>query len=172
MEHDQTTQRELVDDLSTPKQEALYDAFRPKDVEYTVETLDGGSQDATSSGVSTQGYNRQVTYSARLKNQINTVVATFYNNVEWTYDISTGFISMADSWGSGSAGGLGWNYEGVVESSETGGAGDESFDSYKKGKFNYCPSYYCIDSKYPWVYVLVDGDGNHRAEGAPNLRLE
>lgn len=164
-----TAQEEVVKSLPKRKKEAVIDAFKPMTTENTVESVEiVDATESSQSSISTEAFSLRVTYSATLKNTLNLAVATLYNAVDWSYDGTVITSASTEAWGT--AGGLGWNYEGITDSFTSGGSGDESYESYKKGLFRYCPNNYCIDENTAEVYVLVDDEGRHRAEGGPNLR--
>jgi len=57
---------------------------------------------------------------------------------------------------------LGWKYDGIVNSTNSGGVGKTYFTAYRQGEFSWCQLGVCM-YKYPWTSITVYGNGTWSA---------
>lgn len=59
---------------------------------------------------------------------------------------------------------LGWAYDGIVNSTNSGGVGKTYFTAYRQAQFHNCQLGICI-YKYPWTTITVYSNGTYTGNG-------
>lgn len=61
----------------------------------------------------------------------------------------------------------GWEYKGIEDSAQWDYYHDKwVYSTYRQGHFSFCPPrIFCVQSKYPWVYIYTYGSGHYGLGG-------
>jgi hypothetical protein len=105
-------------------------------------------------------------FSIWTKNALGWTIWSWKNTVHWCW--SGGKVVAIDppvttvqihDWAAAD----GWEYKGIQDSAQWDYYHDKwVYSTYRQGHFSFCPPrIFCLQSKYPWVYIYTYGSGGY-----------
>ena len=154
-----TEAEEIWNDLPQEAQNAVMEALQSIRVESST-TL--AEPEASILGI---GFCSSVTETVDAYSYLGAHLWTYGQTIDWCWDNDTVTDKSRFRWGHTHD--PFWNFNGHIDSFESGGVGQWSYRAYTQGSFQLCvPGAGCTGGENPWVDMTVYGNGNHTEQSS------